>query len=206
MSENHSSIMSSSNEEISGLSSRLELEFILTQLRKIRSDITSEEVPNPSSMSSSKKYKISGLNGLELDLALAQLPKLSSSIVIEEMESDPTPTDTSFIGQLDNLIATLNSRANISLVHIAIIFSPCLQYLTSCSHLLSPFLVIMFWKGLTSCERAYSASIHSPHLMMQLSPLGPLALTNHGQMITCTSTLPSLPTVSSIEFVVIPLC
>lgn len=70
-------------------------------------------------MSALKKHKISGLSGFELDLALTQLWKLCLSVVVEELsESDPTPADT-FTDQLDDMIATLETRANNPLVRLS---------------------------------------------------------------------------------------
>jgi len=63
-------------------------------------------------MSATKKRKISGLSGLELDLTLTQLRKLRSTVIVEKV---PESADT-FTEQLDSMIATLESRVNNPLV------------------------------------------------------------------------------------------
>ena len=60
-------------------------------------------------MSATKKRKISVLNGLELDMTLTQLRKLCSSAVIEEVPE-------SEVAQLDSMITALESRVNSPLV------------------------------------------------------------------------------------------
>jgi hypothetical protein len=118
-------------QKIIGLSES-DLHLALTHLRKLRSSLDSEEVPESdptlvdhrrTTVSPSKKCKIIGLSGLELDLALTQLRKLRSSVVVEEVpESDPMPADTS-TDQLDDMITTLDSRINSPLV------GPLISYL-----------------------------------------------------------------------------
>ena len=75
----------------------------------------------------------------------------------------------------------------------------------SCSRSLSPLPMTELWKGSTSSERDCSTSmIQKPHFAMQLLPLGPSALINCGQTITCTSISPSSPAPSQIKFVFTP--
>ena len=67
-------------------------------------------------MSATKKRKISGLSGLEVDITLTQLRKLRSSAVIQEVPvSDAAPVDT-ITDQLDRMITALESRVNSPLV------------------------------------------------------------------------------------------
>ena len=74
-------------------------------------------------MSASTKHKISGLSGLELGLALAQLRKLRASVRVEEVpaaEPDPELAD-----QLDDMIATLQSRVRDPLVRLSLFRRVC---------------------------------------------------------------------------------
>jgi hypothetical protein len=93
-------------------------------------------------MSATKKRKISGLSGLELDLALTQLRQLRSSAIVEEVpESDAAPVDT-FTDQLDSMITALESRVNSPLVR------PLFSYFVyNVSLLLVPLVLGRKWQS-----------------------------------------------------------